>query len=53
LLARKMAEEDSRGKIISVDIDPETFQDMRKKLGNLLRYVEFVQADLTSMPEIF
>ena len=51
-LARKMAEAGGRGKIISVDIDPETFQDVKKKLGELARFVEFVEADLTCMPQI-
>jgi ubiquinone/menaquinone biosynthesis C-methylase UbiE len=51
-LARKMAGAQSTGKIVSVDVDPETFPDVKKKLGDLSRYVEFVQADLTSMPEI-
>ncbi len=32
-LARKMAEADGKGKIISVDIDAETFPDVKKKLG--------------------
>jgi ubiquinone/menaquinone biosynthesis C-methylase UbiE len=51
-LARKMAEANGKGKITSVDIDPETFQDVKKKLGELARFVEFVKADLTSMPQI-
>ena len=54
-LARKMAEADGKGKIISVDINPATsptFQDVKEKLGELERFVEFVQADLTCMPQI-
>ena len=51
-LARKMAEADGKGKIISVDIDAETFPDVKKKLGELARYVEFTRADLTFMPEM-
>jgi len=51
-LARKMAEVDSKGKITSVDINPETFQDGKKKLGELARFVEFVEADLTCMPKM-
>lgn len=31
-LARKLAEAGARNKIISVDIDPKTFQDVKKKL---------------------
>ena len=49
-LARKMSEVDSKGKTVSVDIDPVTFNDIKKKLGDLVRYVELVQADLTNMP---
>jgi len=51
-LARKMAEANGKGKIVSVDIDHETFPDVKKKLGELARFVEFVQADLTCMPQI-
>lgn len=51
-LAWKIAEAGSKGKIISVDIDPVTFPDVKKKLGELARYVKFVQADLSLMPEI-
>ena len=41
-LARKMAEAYSEGKIASVDIDPETFPEVKKKLGELAGYVEFI-----------
>ncbi|MFB0523524.1 MAG: class I SAM-dependent methyltransferase [Candidatus Bathyarchaeia archaeon] len=51
-LARRMAEAGGKGKIISVDIDPETFQVVKQKLGELARFVEFVEADLTCMPQI-
>ena len=51
-VARRMAEVDGEGKIISVDINPETFQDVKKKLGELARFVEFVEADLTCMPRM-
>jgi len=50
-LARKMAETGGKGKIISVDIDPETFPDVKKKLGDLVKFVEFINADLTCMPQ--
>ena len=51
-LARKMAEANGKGKIVSVDIDPETFPDVKKELCELARFVEFVEADLTCMPRI-
>ena len=51
-LATKMAEANGKGKIVSVDIDHETFPDVKKKLRELARFVEFVQADLTCMPQI-
>ncbi|MCL6579518.1 MAG: class I SAM-dependent methyltransferase [Candidatus Bathyarchaeota archaeon] len=40
------------GRIISIDNDPETFLDARRKLGELAGLVEFVEADLTCMPQI-
>ncbi|MEM2905683.1 MAG: class I SAM-dependent methyltransferase [Candidatus Bathyarchaeia archaeon] len=51
LLATRLAETRSRGRIVSVDIDPETFPAVRERLGELARLVEFVEADLTSMPQ--
>jgi len=50
-LATKLNEAGS-GKIISIDNDPETFPDAKGKLGDLARLVEFVEADLTNMPQI-
>lgn len=50
-LANKLKEAGG-GKIISIDNDPETFPDARKKLGKLAELVEFIQADLTNMPQI-
>jgi len=51
LLATRLAEAGGKGKIISVDIDPVIFPAVREKLGELARFVEFVEADLTSMPQ--
>ncbi len=51
-LAKKMVEVDGKGKIVSVDIDPATFPEVKKKLGDLARFVEFVKADLTDMPKM-
>jgi ubiquinone/menaquinone biosynthesis C-methylase UbiE len=50
-LANKVREAGS-GRIISIDNDPETFPDARRKLGELEGLVEFVKADLTNMPQI-
>lgn len=51
-LATRMAEAGGKGRIVSVDIDPETFPDAKKKLEELARFVEFVEADLTCMPQM-
>lgn len=51
MLARKIAEAGGKGKVVSVDIDPETFLDVKKRLGELARFVEFIEADLTHMPQ--
>jgi len=51
-LARRLEEAGGRGKIVSIDIDPETFLDVKTKLGELARFVEFVEADLTRMPHV-
>lgn len=50
-LANKVKEAGS-GRIISIDNDPETFPDAKRKLGELAGLVEFVKADLTNMPQI-
>lgn len=52
LLARRIAEAGDKGKILSVDIDPETFEEAEKRLGEYARFVEFVEADLTCMPQV-
>lgn len=65
-IAKRMSRQKHRGKIISVDIDPEAFEHARKMLQmqgwidllklkapkELLCLVEFVKADLSNMPEI-
>ena len=50
-LASKVKEAGS-GRIISIDNDPETFPDAKRKLGELAGLVEFLKADLTNMPQI-
>jgi SAM-dependent methyltransferase len=52
LLARKMADAGGRGRIVSVDKDPEAFRVAETKLGEYAGSVEFVEADLTSMAMI-
>jgi len=52
LLAGKVAETGGKGRILSVDIDPETFPEAKRMLGEHARFVEFVKADLTCMPQI-
>jgi ubiquinone/menaquinone biosynthesis C-methylase UbiE len=52
ILARKMAEVNGKGKIISIDIEPDSFPEVKEKLEDLARYIEFVEADLTNMPQI-
>ena len=52
LLAGKVAEAGGKGRILSVDIDPETFPEAKRMLGEHARFVEFVEADLTCMPQI-
>lgn len=52
LLAKKMAEARGRGRIVSVDLDIESFQLARRRLGDLSRLVEFVRADLSEMPQV-
>ncbi|MFX0203860.1 MAG: class I SAM-dependent methyltransferase [Candidatus Hodarchaeota archaeon] len=48
-LAQKLSVAGGRG-IISIDHDPETFPDAKKKLGKLTKPVDFVAADLTFIP---
>ena len=50
-LAKKLKEAGG-GRIISVDNDPETFPDAKRKLGELAKLVDFIEADLTCMPQI-
>jgi len=50
-LASKLKQAGS-GRIISIDNDPEVFPPAKKKLGELAGLVEFVEADLTNMPQI-
>jgi ubiquinone/menaquinone biosynthesis C-methylase UbiE len=50
-LAKKLKEAGG-GKIISIDSDPETFPEAKRKLGKLAELVEFIEADLTCMPQI-
>jgi ubiquinone/menaquinone biosynthesis C-methylase UbiE len=50
-LVKKLKETGS-GRIISIDNDPETFPDAKRKLGELAEWVKFVNADLTNMPQI-
>jgi ubiquinone/menaquinone biosynthesis C-methylase UbiE len=50
-LAEKLKEAGG-GRIISIDNDPATFPDAKRKLGELVDLVEFVEADLTNMPQI-
>lgn len=52
LLARRLAEARSKGKIVSVDIEPDTFPDVKRKLGTLARFVKFTKANLNRMPQI-
>ena len=52
-IARRIYEQKHRGKILSVDINPEAFEQARKLLpSKLLDLVNFVKADLSNMPEI-
>jgi ubiquinone/menaquinone biosynthesis C-methylase UbiE len=50
-LAKKL-KEDGGGKIISIDNNPETFPDAKRKLGELTKLVEFIETDLTCMLQI-
>jgi ubiquinone/menaquinone biosynthesis C-methylase UbiE len=52
-IARRIYQQEPRGKIISVDVDPEAFEQARKLLpSKLLDLVNFARADLSKMPEI-
>lgn len=50
-LAKKLKEAGD-GRIISIDRNPGVFSDAERKLGELAKLVEFVEADLTRMPQI-
>jgi len=50
-LAKKLKEAGG-GKIISIDHNPKTFPDAKRKLGKLANLVKLVEADLTCMPQI-
>jgi SAM-dependent methyltransferase len=52
LLARKVEEAGGKGRIISVDKDPEAFLEAKRNLREYVRFLEFVEADLTHMPQI-
>ncbi len=52
LLARKVAQAGGRGRVVSIDTDPSAFAKARRRLGDLEPFVQFVQADLTDMPQI-
>lgn len=51
-LAKRIAEAGGGGKVISVDTDLEAFPYAKGNLGEFARFVEFVEADLTCMPQI-
>jgi len=53
-IAKRLSTSELKGKIVSVDIDSESFKSARKLLENagLQNLVTFVKADLSSMPEI-
>jgi ubiquinone/menaquinone biosynthesis C-methylase UbiE len=65
-IARRMCQEKQSGKIVSIDIDPNAFEQARKMIQTqkwsdlaklkrpckLLDLVDFVNADLSNMPEI-
>jgi len=50
-LAKKLKEAGG-GRIFSIDNNSETFSDAKRKLGELAELVEFVEADLTCMPQV-
>ncbi len=52
LLAKKVAGAGGKGRIVSIDMDPTAFVEARQKLGSLAGLVQFVQANLTKMPQI-
>lgn len=52
LLAERMAEAKGSGRIVSVDMDPGSFELARKRLGELSAFVEFLKADLSDMPQV-
>lgn len=53
-IARQLNQQQHKGRIISVDIDPKSFEEAGKLLQaqGLLDFVTFVKADLSSMPEV-
>jgi len=59
-IARRISQQKHKGRIISVDIDSESFKMARKRLlaeglrslANLRKLVSFVRADLSNMPEV-
>jgi len=53
-IAKRMIVQRRKGKIVSVDIDPNCFELARKLLAKhkLEHLVNFVQADLSNMPQI-
>ncbi len=52
LLARKVAKAGGSGSIVSIDSNPAAFARARERLGDLAHLVQFVQANLTGMPQI-
>jgi len=53
-IAKRIHQQKHKGKIISVDLDPQAFEDAQELLQaqGLLKYLTFVKADLSNMPEI-
>jgi len=53
-IAKRIHQQEHKGKIVSVDIDPQAFKDAQKLLQaqGLPKYVTFIQADLSNMPRI-
>jgi len=53
-IAKRIHQQGHKGKIISVDMNPQAFQEAQKLLQaqGLLKYVTFIKTDLSNMPEI-
>jgi len=53
-IAKRIHQQKHKGKIISVDTDPQAFQEAQKLLQaqRLLKYATFIKTDLSNMPEI-